>query len=143
MVYCEFHKVKDFIRSYRQILALLLQSKLDDLVPSLSVASQQRVRDYEKTFLAALNEKIVSLETIAVEVLEEAGTDRKRLVVEVLPARGLEPWQRKFILRTDKSIRDHVMTFAEHSAKKTVNYIRFAGWLGLRVEEEEEEDAKE
>lgn len=133
--YLRSHKVKGFIRRDRSILALLLQAKLDDILPSLSEMNQQRVMDYEKAFYSALNEKVALLETIAADLLEQAGTDRKLWVKELLPARGLDQWESSFILRRgpNKSIYDLVMDFVERSIGKPALYDKLAAWLGLQA----------
>ena len=132
--YVRIHKVKDKIRTDRHVLALLLANDLDDVYPHLDEIDYNYVKSYEAKFHAAMIDKVAHLNATVSTALSQAGGDKKKLAIEILPATDLLKHEYGIVFKMadgGHDLGDLVMKHVVASLGNTAKYNDLAVWLGL------------
>ena len=131
--YVRIHKVKDKIRSDRHILSLVLNNELDDIFPHLDENDFNRVKKFERDFHVSYKEKLVDLSSKIDAVLNEAGGDKKKLAVEVLPNSSFSKKDYSFAFKAydGHDVGELLMKHILSNLGNTVKYNELAKFLGL------------
>ena len=140
--YVRIHKVKDKIRTDRHVLALLLANELDDVYPHLDAIDYNYVKSYEAKFHAAMIDKVAHLNAVVSKALADAGGDKKKLAIEILPATDLMKHEYGIAFKMadgGHDLGDLVMKHVFASLGNTAKYNDLAAWLGIDADKGEDE----
>jgi RNA ligase len=140
--YVRIHKVKDKIRTDRHVLALLLANDLDDVYPHLDEIDYNYVKSFEAKFHAAMIDKVAHLNAVVSKALADAGGDKKKLAIEILPATDLLKHEYGIVFKMadgGHDLGDLVMKHVFASLGNTAKYDDLATWLGLNEDKGEDE----
>jgi RNA ligase len=140
--YVRIHKVKDKIRTDRHVLALLLANDLDDVYPHLDEIDYNYVKSYEAKFHAAMIDKVAHLNATVSTALSQAGGDKKKLAIEILPASGLIKHEYGIAFKMadgGHDLGDLVMKHVVASLGNTAKYNDLAAWLGIDADKGDDE----
>ena len=140
--YVRIHKVKDKIRTDRHVLALLLANDLDDVYPHLDEIDYNYVKSYEAKFHAAMIDKVAHLNATVSTALSQAGGDKKKLAIEILPATDLLKHEYGIVFKMadgGHDLGDLVMKHVVASLGNTAKYNDLAVWLGIGADKGEDE----
>jgi RNA ligase len=140
--YVRIHKVKDKIRTDRHVLSLLLANDLDDVYPHLDEIDYNYVKSYEAKFHAAMIDKVAHLNAVISKALADAGGDKKKLAIEILPATDLMKHEYGITFKMadgGHDLGDLVMKHVFASLGNTAKYNDLAAWLGIDADKVEDE----
>jgi RNA ligase len=139
--YVRIHKVKDKIRTDRHVLALLLANDLDDVYPHLDEIDYNYVKSFEAKFHAAMIDKVAHLNAVVSKALSDAGGDKKKLAIEILPATDLMKHEYGIVFKMadgGHDLGDLVMKHVFASLGNTAKYNDLAAWLGIDADKGED-----
>jgi RNA ligase len=139
--YVRIHKVKDKIRTDRHILALLLESELDDVYPHLDQGDYDRVKKYELDFHRAVHSAIDQIGGLCEDLWHDANYDKKLLATVILPNSKIpaNDWKFAFGVADGKNVNSMVMDHVKGKLGNTAKYAELAQWLGLDASNGEDE----
>ncbi len=109
--YLQIHKAKDHITHEKRIIGLILNDKLDDVLPFLLPGDYERVVAYRDDFWANIEEKADTLTTVVTinqQLPDEMGLDRKTgkgmfaKTVATGYVNDLKPWKGLLFARWDE-----------------------------------------
>ena len=83
--YLLFHKTKDNLTMEKNVIALLVDEKVDDLKAFMLAEDRERVERFETEFWTGLNETVKEYERFYAERVVAGNIDRKRFALEMLP----------------------------------------------------------
>jgi RNA ligase len=83
--YLLMHKTKDNLNLEKNVLAMLVDEKVDDLKAFMLAEDRVRVEEFETAFWAGLNETILEYERFYTERVVARNLDKKRFALEMLP----------------------------------------------------------
>ena len=131
--YCRIHRVKDKIRSERNILALIMNEELDDVLPIIDVADAKKVKDYEKMFdnaFVGTMDRIGGLVDLA-KVLH--GGDRKEVALNFMPFL-IHKQDAAFIFRVfdGKDLRTMMIDHVKKNMNNDTKYDELVKWMDMK-----------
>jgi hypothetical protein len=83
--YLLFHKTKDNLSMEKNVVAMLVDEKVDDLKSFMLTEDRERVEQFEAAFWTGLNETIMEYERFYAERVVARNLDKKRFALEMLP----------------------------------------------------------
>jgi RNA ligase len=125
--YCAIHKAKDNLLHEKNVLKLILEEKMDDVLPFLMDHDKQRVLDYQEKLLANIDSLTKMIDTMHEYNLDN-GIDRKTFAIETVPT--LSKFVASIAFATwdclKSEIRKHVVkTYLKNTSSQTdVDSIR-------------------
>jgi predicted P-loop ATPase len=130
--YCRIHKVKDKIRTERNILEIIINEELDDLLPILDEADQNTVREYERRFDTALETVLGRLEGLVTLARVLHGGVKKDIALNFVP-NLIHKEDASFIFRVmdGKELRPLVLEHIAKSASNTARYEALEKWMEM------------
>lgn len=109
--YLLFHKTKDNLNLEKNVLAMLVDEKVDDLKAFMLAEDRLRVEQFENAFWSGINETVQEYERFYAERVVARNLDRKRFALEMLPNAK----------KTDPFI--HVMVFGQFEGHNVRNMV--------------------
>lgn len=76
--YLQLHKAKDLIRFEKDVLRLILEDKVDDLLPLLQPHEQDAVREYQKQVWAGIYKTAIKIQACYIEIQHNMKSKEKR-----------------------------------------------------------------
>lgn len=127
--YVAIHKTKDMVNLEHNAMKLILDEKIDDLMPFLDKKDAETVLGYEKRFKAAIENAVDRVEALMLLVNTVYGADPKRVATELIP-NILQKKDSKAIFNAMKGIpvRDtflNGLTGALSSGPKYTEYMKY------------------
>lgn len=87
--YVAIHKAKENLLFEKNVIKLILEDKLDDILPNLPDSDVQRILEYKETLLNNIDRNVMLCE---IALNESVGYDKKHFAVNIAPK--LHPWLR-------------------------------------------------
>ena len=113
--YVRVHKIKDLIRTDRNILDLMLNEQLDDALGVLDEEDCQRIMAYEQVFWNAFDEKLTHMYNLVQTAKIVYGSDKKRVALEMKPNLKNQADARFIFAALDgKDLRDELIKHAKN-----------------------------
>jgi RNA ligase len=109
--YLLFHKVKDNLTMEKNVVAMMVNEKVDDLKAFMLAEDREHVEQFETAFWTGLNETVKEYERFYAERVVAGNIDRKRFALEMLPNAK----------KTDPFI--HVMVFGQFEGHNVRNMV--------------------
>ena len=133
--YVNIHKTKELIASDRHILNLILENSMDDALPFLDEQDIAYVNEFEVNFRDSYARVLENLESVATKCINDAGGDRKKLAVEMLPASGLDKKNWGFVFKKADGIDIDASLdkFVRERLGNNSRYAEVVELLGLEV----------
>lgn len=127
--YVAIHKTKDMVNLEHNAMKLILDEKIDDLMPFLDKKDAEIVLGYEARFKAAIENAVDRVEALMLLVNTVYGADPKRVATELVP-NILQKKDSKAIFNAMKGIpvRDtflNGLTGALSSGPKYTEYMKY------------------
>lgn len=141
--YVRIHKVKDKIRTYRHVLALMVNRELDDVKPLLDLVDVERITKYEQLVWSAfseqrdkLNSDITLLIAAARAVCETHADVKRYLATSALPNSKFNKcdYGLVFGVADGKCLDDMLLAKFQVAINSVKAYTEFVEWLGLDIE---------
>lgn len=130
--YVRIHKVKDKIRTERNILDIIINEEMDDVIPILEGDDLQTVLDYEKKFSGALVNVIERIEGLIMLAKTLHGGDKKEVAIKFVP-NLIHKQDARFIFSVldGKELRPLVLDHIAKSVTKTEKYSQLEEWMEM------------
>lgn len=131
--YLRIHKVKDKIRTERNILDIIIKEELDDVLPILDEVDYKTVKDYEHRFDVGLLNALDRIEGLVKIAMTVYGGDKKRIALEFVP-NLLFKEDSAFIFKAvdGKEIRPMVIEHVRKGVGNTAKYEALEKWLEMK-----------
>lgn len=109
--YLLFHKTKDNLTMEKNVVALLVDEKVDDLKAFMLAEDRERVEKFETEFWTGINETVELYERFYHKNVLARNLDRKRFALELMPR----------VMKEDPFIKD--MVFGQFAGKKVRDMV--------------------
>ena len=128
--YVKIHKIKEKIIFDRNILDLILDEKLDDILPFLDEQDLARVKELEKVFWQDFENCMLRIGGACVTA-KDLG-DRKRIALELMPK--LLPGDAHFVFKSldGKPLREQLMEHVKKKINSNSSYDELREWMMKR-----------
>ena len=132
--YVRIHKALDRVRFDRNIVDLIVNENMDDVVPMMPEHEIKRIRDFEKKFWIAFEQKQNQLYGMGLAVREYDG-DRKRIALEFIPhLPNRTDAQFVFRMVDGNEPRDLLLDHIHKNITSNVKWDACAEWLEIKKE---------
>eukprot|EP00697_Spironema_sp_BW2_P002966 gnl/Spiro4/13966_TR7477_c0_g1_i1.p4 gnl/Spiro4/13966_TR7477_c0_g1~~gnl/Spiro4/13966_TR7477_c0_g1_i1.p4 ORF type:complete len:372 (+),score=46.35 gnl/Spiro4/13966_TR7477_c0_g1_i1:14788-15903(+) len=129
--YCAIHKAKENILFEKNVIKLILEEKLDDIVPHLMDDDRKRLEEYQRELLIAVD-NVTSYVEYILDTCERQSIDRKQFALK--HADKIDKIERALVFACwgDKPVRPEVIkTFLRHTGSQTdVEVLR--EWIDVK-----------
>ncbi|PHS22261.1 MAG: hypothetical protein COA84_13975 [Robiginitomaculum sp.] len=142
--YVRIHKIKDQIRTYRHVLAIILENDLDDIKPELDKTDLDRVNKFEENFWEGYYKKLYDIYGIVHSILKDnkivlggvSTEDRKNIATVYLPNSKLtkKEYPYMFGMLDNKALPDQHMANMKACTSNTKKFEETMDWLGVKYE---------
>jgi RNA ligase len=109
--YLLFHKTKDNLTMEKNVVAMLVDEKVDDLKAFMLAEDRERVERFEASFWTGINETVEYYERFYAERVLARNLDRKRFALEVLPR----------VMKDDAFVKD--MVFGQFAGRNVRDMV--------------------
>ena len=128
--YVRIHKVKDLIRTDRNIAAIIINEELDDVLPILDETDVATVRAYEARFDAALENVLGRLEGLVTLARVLHGGVKKEVAINFIPNLIFkEDASFIFSVLDGKDLRSLVIEKIKRDVGNTTKYESLMKWM--------------
>jgi RNA ligase len=132
--YVRIHKTLDRVRFDRNIVDLIVHENMDDVVPMMPEHEMKRIRNFEKKFWVAFEQKQNRLYGMGLAAREYDG-DRKRIALEFIPhLPNRTDAQFVFRMVDGNEPRDLLLDYIRKNITSNVKWDDCAEWLGIKKE---------
>ncbi len=130
--YVRIHKVKDKIRTERNILEIIINEELDDVLPILDATDYETVKAYESRFDAGLETVLGRLEGLVTLARVLHGGNKKEVAINFVP-NLIHKEDASFIFRAldGKELRPLVLEHVAKSVGNTAKYEALEKWMEM------------
>ena len=130
--YVRIHKVKDKIRTERNILEIIINEELDDVLPILDAAEYETVKAYERRFDEGLETVLGRIEGLVMLGRVLHGGDKKEVALNFVP-NLIHKEDASFIFRVldGKELRPLVLEHIRKGAGNTARYEALEKWMEM------------
>lgn len=133
--YVRIHKVKDRIRTDRNILDIIIHEELDDVIAILDEQDVATVREYERKFNTAFENVMGRLEGLVMISKTVYEGDRKRVALELVPSLIFkEDSAFIFGVLSGHNLRKKVIEHIKKSVGNTTRYENLVKWMEFENE---------
>jgi RNA ligase len=130
--YVRIHKVKDLIRTDRNIAAIIINEELDDVLPILDETDIATVRAYEARFDAALENVLGRLEGLVTLARVLHGGVKKDVAINFIPNLIFkEDASFIFSVLDGKDLRSLVIEKIKRDVGNTTKYEALCNWMEM------------
>ena len=128
--YVRIHKTKDLIRAERNIAEIIINEKLDDILPLLDATDLNTVRIYEKRFDAAIDNVLGRLEGLVTLAKVLHAGNKKEVAINFVPNLKYKD-DAKFIFSAldGKDTRIGLIEHIKKSVGNTTKYDALMKWM--------------
>jgi len=130
--YVFIHKTLDNIRFDRHIVDAILKGEIDDTVSKLPEQDQNHVREFEKHFWKAFEQKENRLYGLRIRAQQSYNDDRKRIAIDMIP--NLEnKADASFVFRMidGHDLRNMMLEHIKQNTNTNVKWDACAIWMGM------------
>lgn len=128
--YVRIHKVKDRIRTDRNILDIIIHEEIDDVIAILDEPDIAMVREYEQKFDDAFNNVMGRLEGLIMIAKTVYGGEKKRVALELVPSLLFkEDSSFIFAVLGGADLRERVIEHIKKSVGNTTRYENLTKWM--------------
>ena len=130
--YVTIHKTIERVAFDRHIVALVLESEVDDVYPTLPATTQERVRAFEGDFFKAHKTKINDLSELVEAAKTKYDGSKKRIALEMVPTLKHKR-DASIIFRAidGHDIYDLVDMIIKNSLNTNTKWDECAKWMGM------------
>ena len=96
--YLGLHKVMAGLCNEKDIVVMIIENRLDDVLPYLTDEARTEVERFNSEFFAAINRTISSLRVINDQVKLQIGNDTKKFATEIVPTLNLRSAEKAVLL---------------------------------------------
>ena len=127
--YCLLHKTKDIIRTNRHVLNIILDNKLDDILPLLDANDVKIVRTLETSFWQAFNFKYIEFENLYLSVKDKT---KKEIALDIVPfLKNKSDSKFLFAMFDGKSLHKLLISHCLSFLKTNTKCDELLYWLGI------------
>jgi RNA ligase len=132
-LYVTMHRVKDNIRTERNIADIIVNEQLDDILPLLDETDTATVRAYERRFDAALKNALGRLEGLVTLARVLHGGVKKDVAINFIP-NLVHKEDASFIFSAldGKDLRSLVLEKIKRDVGNTTRYENLKKWLEMK-----------
>lgn len=128
--YVRIHKVKDRIRTDRNILDIIIHEEVDDVIVILDQPDVKMVLDYKRKFESAFDNTLGRLEGLVMIAKTVYGGDRKRVALELVPSLLFkEDSSFIFSALNGSDLREKLIEHVKKSVGNTTRYENLIKWM--------------
>lgn len=128
--YVRIHKTKDLIQSNRNIAEIIINEKLDDIIPLLDATDLAKVKAYELRFNAAIENVLGRIDGLVTLARVLHGSNKKDVAVNFIPnLKYKDDAKCIFAAYDNKDIRAFVIDFIKKSVNNTTKYDELMQWM--------------
>jgi len=130
--YVTLHRVKDQIRTERHILEIIINGKLDDVLPILDATDRVTVEEYQQRFNVGFDAVVSRIEGLVLLARALHSGDKKEVAIKFVP-NLLHKEDSSFIFRVldGKELRPHIIEYVRKSVGNTTRYDALLKWLQM------------
>ncbi len=128
--YLLIHKVKDRIRTERHIAALIVNEKLDDVLPILDAEDVEKIREYEHQLHISIQVVLGRIEGLVTLARVLHGGNKKEIALNFIPnLRFKEDGRFIFLALDGKDVREAVINKIKSDVGNTTRYEQMKEWM--------------
>jgi len=130
--YVRIHKVKDLVRTERNVIALIVNNELDDVIPLVTEKDVEKIKTTQNKYFKAFDAKLNQIEEMCETVIEKYGNDRKSIALEYLP-NTKDKMSGRFVFSylDGQQLNEVLLRTVESNLSSNTKWEKFAEWLGM------------
>jgi len=132
--YVRIHKVKDLVRSQRNIINLIINNEVDDVLPILLEADVKKVKDTQALFFKSIEDKELEIGLMCKFVVNMYGDNRKAIALEFITQ--LDDKSLGYFIfgyLDSKKVEDMMMSKVKSNVGSNTKWDKFSTWLGMKL----------